>query len=466
MNLSSAKRRALRNCIYSILKHKGKALAVFGIIVGGIAVTSFIVKPTYEAVTKIAITVEYGAGGSAPPATEVTPEKLIRAELDLLAGKAIIGEVINEIGLRQLYPHIYVKYLDNWDLSTPDPAVVAFRKSMKTKASERSDTIIVRFQHENPSMAAQVVNKLIERLKQRHMPTGTQPENTAPTIAEVKKPAEIPKKHSKKEEKRTNNESRESLNKQKDDLTGKISAIEAELSSTNAAISKSEDRAQQLKSRLSVAEKRAGSGEKAAAGTLPVSDLKQRLAELRLQEQTLLKTYKETSGAVSLVRQEIQQAEQALAHEERIQQRNALVRIEQELKTLQARASTLKIDMKQNQVNLAKIEQALEEATSTASKREAERAQEEAASKKMAQAPSIKVIVVEAASPPLKPIWPIIPLNIVIAIILGLPAAIGIAFLAERRSHTFNNPEDVEERLGLRVLACVDQPAAVGRKKQ
>jgi uncharacterized protein involved in exopolysaccharide biosynthesis len=466
MNLSSAKRAALRTFIYSLLKHKGKALAVFGIIVGGIAVTSFIVKPTYEAVTKIAITVEYGAGGSAPPATGVTPEKLIRAELDLLAGKAIIGEVINEIGLRQLYPHIYVKYLDNRDLSTPDTAVVSFQKSMKTKASVRSDTIIVSFQHENPSMAAQVVNKLVERLKQRHMPTGTQPEITAPTIAEVKKPAEIPKKQGKKEEKRTNNESRESLNKQKDDLTGKISAIETELSSTNAAISKGEDRAQQLKSPLSVAEKRAGSGEKAAAGTLPVSDLRQRLAELRLQEQTLLKTYKETSGAVSLVRQEIQQAEQALAHEERIQKWNALVKIEQELKTLRARASSLKTDLNQNQTNLVKIERALEEATSTASQREAERAQEEAASKKMAQAPTIKVIVVEAAAPPLKPVWPIIPLNILIAIILGLPAAIGIAFLAERRTHTFDKPEDIEERLGLRVLACVDQPAAVGRKKQ
>ena len=308
----------LRNFLFMILKHRGKVLAIFVTIVGMVTTGSFIVKPTYKAVTKIAITVEYGAGGSSPPATEVTPEKLIRTELELLAGKAIIGEVINEIGLRQLYPHIYVKYLDNRDLSTPDAAVVAFQKNMKTKASERSDTIIVSFQHENPSMAAQVVNKLVERLKQRHMPTG-KPENPAPAIIEVKKPAEIPSKHGKTEEKRTNNESRESLNKQRDDLTGKISSIEAELSSTNAAINKGEDRAQQLKSRLSVTEKRAGSGEKAAAGTLPVSDLRQRLAELRLQEQTLLKTYKETSGAVSLVRQEIQQAEQALAHEERIQ---------------------------------------------------------------------------------------------------------------------------------------------------
>jgi uncharacterized protein involved in exopolysaccharide biosynthesis len=217
---------------------------------------------------------------------------------------------------------------------------------------------------------------------------------------------------------------------------------------------------------LSVSEKRAGSGEKTTAGSLPVGDLRQRLAELRLQEQTLLKTYKETSGTVSLVRQEIQQAELALAHEERIQQRNALVKIEQELKTLRARASTLKTDMNQNQANLAKIERALEEATSTALQREAARAQEDAASKKMAEAPTIKVIVVEAAMPPLKPIWPIIPLNIVIAIILGLPAAIGIVFLAERRSHTFDKPEDIDKRLGLRVLACVDQPAAVGRKKQ
>jgi uncharacterized protein involved in exopolysaccharide biosynthesis len=434
--------------------------------VGGIAVASFIVKSTYEAETKIAITVEYGAGGSVPPATEVAPEKLIRAELDLLAGKTIAGEVISEIGLRQLYPNIYVKYLDNRDLSTPDAAVVAFQKSMKTKASERSDIIIVSFRHENPSMAAQVVNKLIERLKQRHMPIGDKPENPAPAIIEVKKPPEIPSKHGKKEEKHTNNESREFLNKQRDDLTGKIASIEAELSSTNAAISKGEDRAQQLKSHLSVSEKRAGIGEKETAGTLPVSDLKQRLAELRMQEQTLLKTYKETSRAVSLVRQEIQQAELALAHEEPIQQRNTLARIEHELKTLRARASTLKTDLNQNQANLVKIERALEEATSTALQREAARAQEEAASKKMAEAPMIKVVVVEAAVPPLKPIWPIIPLNIVIAIILGLPAAIGIAFLAERHSHTFDNPEDVEERLGLRILACVDQPAAVGRKKQ
>ena len=440
-----------------IFKHKRTVLAIFGSIVAVITAWSLITRPTYEATTRIAIKVEYGLAGSTSLSTEISPERLVRSELEFLAASTTISEVINEIGLQQLYPDIYEKYLDSKDLSSRDMAIVMFQENLKTKASGKTDAITVSFRHSNPTIAAQVVNNLVERLKRRHIPVIVEPE--PPVLAKVrsKKPVDTPKGRETKGADRTPEESPESLLKQKEELASKVSAIEAELSKTNIEISTVEAMVQDIKSRLSESQRRAGVGEITVSGGEPVGVIQQRLEQLRQKEQSLLKIYKETSGAVILVRQEIQREEKLLAREENVEYRRALAGGEQELKTLRARAASQKTDFNQNRFRLAKVERALEEVIALEAQREEARAKEEAA-RKAAQAPKIRVSVLEQALPPTKPILPMIPLNIAVAVVLGLVSGIGAAVIAEHRSHTFNVPKDVEERLGISVLASVDQP--------
>jgi capsular polysaccharide biosynthesis protein len=67
------------------------------------------------------------------------------------------------------------------------------------------------------------------------------------------------------------------------------------------------------------------------------------------------------------------------------------------------------------------------------------------------------ISVVEPALPPIKPVKPKKILNIILSIILGSVAGLGVAFSSEYFSHGFNNSEDVEKHLGLKVLASIPE---------
>ena len=67
------------------------------------------------------------------------------------------------------------------------------------------------------------------------------------------------------------------------------------------------------------------------------------------------------------------------------------------------------------------------------------------------------ISVVEPALPPIKPVKPKKILNIILSIILGSVAGLGVAFSSEYFSHGFNNSEDVKKHLGLKVLASIPE---------
>ncbi|MBW1855203.1 MAG: lipopolysaccharide biosynthesis protein, partial [Deltaproteobacteria bacterium] len=67
------------------------------------------------------------------------------------------------------------------------------------------------------------------------------------------------------------------------------------------------------------------------------------------------------------------------------------------------------------------------------------------------------ISVVEPAHPPIKPVKPKKLLNIILSIILGGVAGLGVAFFSEYCDHRFNNPEDLKKHLGTPVLASIHE---------
>jgi tyrosine-protein kinase Etk/Wzc len=63
--------------------------------------------------------------------------------------------------------------------------------------------------------------------------------------------------------------------------------------------------------------------------------------------------------------------------------------------------------------------------------------------------------VVQVAAIPAKPVKPKKLLNIVLGIILGAVAGLGLAFFSEYTDQGLSTPERAERRLGLPVLATV-----------
>jgi capsular polysaccharide biosynthesis protein len=67
------------------------------------------------------------------------------------------------------------------------------------------------------------------------------------------------------------------------------------------------------------------------------------------------------------------------------------------------------------------------------------------------------VSLIEAASPPLKPVSPKVLLNLVLGIFLGAFGALGLAFFSEYLDDSIEKPEHAEKALGIPVLASVPQ---------
>jgi capsular polysaccharide biosynthesis protein len=65
------------------------------------------------------------------------------------------------------------------------------------------------------------------------------------------------------------------------------------------------------------------------------------------------------------------------------------------------------------------------------------------------------VSIIEPAHPPVKPVSPNTKLNILLAIFLGVSGGLGMAFFVEYMDDKIEKIEDVEETLGLPVLASI-----------
>ena len=73
------------------------------------------------------------------------------------------------------------------------------------------------------------------------------------------------------------------------------------------------------------------------------------------------------------------------------------------------------------------------------------------------EVPRTMVRVIEEAEPPQTPSSPIVPLNIILSIIFGLLAGVGLAFFVEYLDVSVKTVDEVEKFLGLSVLAVIPQ---------
>ena len=76
---------------------------------------------------------------------------------------------------------------------------------------------------------------------------------------------------------------------------------------------------------------------------------------------------------------------------------------------------------------------------------------------------SSNVFVIDEAVPPVKPSWPLVKLNLMLATFMGLVGGVGLAFLSEYLDNTLKTPEEVERYLHLPNLGVVPDFANLDR---
>ena len=182
MNSENEAQATLRDLLNVIFKHKVKIITIFITVVVTVTVGSFLMPPVYVASSKILV--KFGrenvymptspaAGGNLPVLFDSSREERINSEVEILKGRSLIKKVLNDMGVKNIYPDIDKKPLiprpSSKELSPLEKATLIFEKKLTVEGVRKSNIIGIAFQHGDPEIAPQVVNKLIDAFLEHHL---------------------------------------------------------------------------------------------------------------------------------------------------------------------------------------------------------------------------------------------------------------------------------------------------------
>ena len=152
-------------------RHRAKILLAL-IVPPALAVAAlFVFPPIYRAETSLIVKTgrEYMAGtqgenGITAPTS--TKQEEVNSEVAIMTNRAVIEQVINQIGLGTLYPSLIKN--PPWNGTLMDAAVVKFEKDLNVDAVKLSNVIDVSFDHENRDLAPRALDDLIAAFQAKH----------------------------------------------------------------------------------------------------------------------------------------------------------------------------------------------------------------------------------------------------------------------------------------------------------
>jgi uncharacterized protein involved in exopolysaccharide biosynthesis len=466
----------LRDIFYIIFKHKVKICTLFFTVVLTVTAGSFLMSPTYEASSKILL--KFGrenvyspttpAGGSTPIVMDLSREERLNSEVEMLTGRNLAEKAIRDIGLEALYPELLEKPLFSFGapskLTPFDRALLVFEKKLTVEALKKSNIIDIRFQHQDPAAAARVVNTLVAVFLEHHISVYKESGGYGFFIEQVNL-CEKKLKDSEEELKAFKSSNNiVALQEQKSVLLKQIAEIETERAKTQGELNENAGRIRALNSQQSAGAEAGSMGQETDFNPQSMSVIRNKVSELKMQEEKLLGSYNEQSIPVVKIRQEIARAKQLLEKEEKTYHGKAVSSISQNISALKAKETSQQQHLTTYQAELNKINSAemrLGELERQVKINEdnyqlyLKKMEEARISNAMDSQKLANISVVDPALPPLKPVKPKILLNIILSILLGGFASIGLAFSLEYFSHTFNKPEEVEQQASLKVLAAI-----------
>ena len=217
--------------------------------------------PTYEATSKVLVkfgrenvyaTTSQSQGGSGQIVFDTAREERINSEVELLKGRALISKVIADIGIDNIYPshgssflriHYKLRSSSSWVAKKcPQPTAPSFflQKKLEVEAVKKSDVITVTFQHEDPDVAAQVVNRLVDRFIEYHVLVHQQPQSYGFFDEQVKLQAEQLKNSETDYQAYRSKVNVAAVKEQREPLLKQISELELSLAKTRSEISENE----------------------------------------------------------------------------------------------------------------------------------------------------------------------------------------------------------------------------------
>ena len=470
---------SLRDFLTIMFKNRVIILSVFSVIFVGVTLVTFLLPPVYEA--KSTLLVKFGREyiyhpevGDMTPMVTFNEEEVINSEIKILTSRDLIEKVITTLKPENFYWNL----VENpFSTTKPfDAALLGFEKKLTVEGVKRSNVIEVSLQGYDPQVVARAVNLLVALFKDKHV----QLHSTLQSSFLEKQLATYEQKLSQSEIglegfKQTNRVF--SLDEQRSLLLRQRSDLDTALKNGINTVAELQKRLVSLKGL-----KAGVFADKSLYTTSErdkiIVDARSKLLSLQLEEQELLKKYKEENRLVQHVRNEITMVKGFLADQEvsisgKVRTGNVVyqetekerVKTEADLSAQRAKVDTLKGQVAQLDGELMALDrrekelQGLKREVTTNEKNYrtyVDRLEESRISDDMNRQKMANISVIQYAAPPIKPVKPRKGLNLALGIIFGLFSGIGAAFLAEYATQVMSTPASVEKRLGLPVLVTIE----------
>ncbi len=449
----------------------------FVVTVCTVAVGTFVVKPTYEASAQILVkmgreNLYVPASGKTNPIINYNNDYQINSEIELLKSRSLAEDAMKSLGPKTIY-----KNLNDTD------GILKFQKSLSIEGIKKSDVIAVSFKHEDPKMAATIVNTLASAYLDQHLLVHKNPKsfNFFEEQSQVLKSKLEQAEERLKSFKKQNNVT--ALGEEQTLLLRQIADLRAELNRTLSQEVETKNRIFKLRQQMDKTPETIPQGEEVDHNPFLINTLEAKLVELELKEGELLVKYTPQSRLVKNVKKEIKIVREKLAQQETKRYgktstglnttyqrlKEELFRNQVESKALAGKKEIQNTQLADYQSKLDQLNQMEVEHNQLQQTVDVDRQnyrlyltkfEESRISDAMDNKKIVNVSLIEPALPPLKPVSPKVLLNIVLSIFLGGFGGLGFAFLTEYLDDSLEKPEDVEKELQLPVLASIPEQKA------
>lgn len=469
----------LKEFVAMLFKHKRRIGAIFFGVVLLVAVVSLLRTPVYEA--RAGLLIKIGReflnspelGGENRPVLAVNQEEVTNSEIQILTNRNLIKQVIATMTLEKLYPELAKDPPKGRD--PMEEAAFQFEKKLRVEAVKKSNVVWVSFRHEDPKVAAQAVNTLIELFKEKHLQAYSTPRSSF-----LDKQLEAYSAKLKESETKLQSFKQQKAVYQIDEQRTMLLQQRSDLDTT---LKVSEHSIQELQKRVAHLKNQAKTMENKGIRYTPsereniIVEANNRLLNLKLTEQELSRKYKADSYLVQNAREERQMVEEFIKRQEADTQKKVktsnpvfqnvemeLVRAETELSSQKGKLAALQQQVRKLDGEIKALDshdQELQELKRTqminAKNYETyvNKAEEARISEDMNRMKLANISVIQEATAPDRPLKRNRLIHMILATIVGGALGIGFAYFTEVTRQTFSSPLEAERRLGLPVLACI-----------
>lgn len=494
----------LRNILSILFRQKYYIAGFFILTFVSVSVLTFISPKTYQSDAKLFIQLGRESMSVDPsvvgPTTYVSSsrESELNSEVAALKSRVLVEQAVDRMGPIAILNMTESEAMQNADaqwksfvkdlliklgLKSPLPlsevAVATVRENLAVGAKKQSHIINLTYQAGSPELARDTLNVLIDRYLDRHI----EMHRSQAPLQFIEKRAESLRTTLEQKENLLKNfqaqNSMSSMDGQKTKVLNQVSLLQTETDQVVSLIAASSAKIESIKISLQGRSPNRELNRVIGRPNRTVEAIKNRLFELRSQEADLAAHYPDTDRALIDLRDKIRLAESQLSQEsetlteitqgvdtnyqalqlglanERAQLQALKARREVLGRQIEERKAAL-LELSSHEISLKSIQREIDIANGEYQQYR-ENLQRAKISADLDSGRFSNVSIVQPPTLSLVPIKPRKTVNLILGMLLGIAGGLGLAFLREYFDSTIKGAEDVEEKLGLPVLASISR---------